>query len=82
MRNADSKIKSPQFDRYVYSFHRSFAATFSTASVKSRRRVITYAMSASPLQADMRELTSTRLLNARKRHFAPSAPIGSRCNLI
>jgi hypothetical protein len=35
MRNVDSKIKSPQFDRYVYSFHRSFAATFSTASTHS-----------------------------------------------
>jgi hypothetical protein len=35
MRNVDSKIKSPQFDRYVYSFHRLFAATFSTASVKT-----------------------------------------------
>src|SRR3979409_1793772 len=38
MRNVDSKIKSPQFDRYVYSFHRSFAATFSTASTHSGSR--------------------------------------------
>src|SRR5215510_12018483 len=35
MRNVDSKIRSPRFDRCVFLFYSLSAATFSTASVRS-----------------------------------------------
>src|SRR5215510_3805977 len=37
MRNVDSKIRSPRFDRCVFLFYSLSAATFSTASTRSRR---------------------------------------------
>jgi hypothetical protein len=40
MRNLDSKIHLPGFDRFKFQFHSFFAETFSTASVMCGRRLI------------------------------------------
>jgi hypothetical protein len=37
MRNLDSKIHLPGFDRFKFQFHSFFAETFSTASARSCR---------------------------------------------
>src|SRR5215510_10287659 len=53
MRNVDSKIRSPRFDRCVFLFYSLSAATFSTASVKSGKARTAQLLSGLPSIADI-----------------------------
>jgi hypothetical protein len=52
MRNLDSKIHLPGFDRFKFQFHSFFAETFSTASVKIGRSGDVRCMIALPPKAE------------------------------
>src|SRR5262245_48313879 len=72
MRNLDSKIHLPGFDRFKFQFHSFFAETFSTASVKGGKAQREQIFSGLPpkrpyLGCDLREARAVLSAVARSR---------------